>query len=372
MLKNLNGGTPMKTLFLALLVVFLPVVAFSTTLNVPSTEYPTIQAGVSAANSGDIVLIASGTYTGSENYNISITIPDITVRGEGDVIIDCAGSYKAFIADAYPGYFIIEGVIILNGRANSYEGVLDSKSGGLTVKDCIFQGSNGCSIYGDTGTPIYIEGIVVEDCAGAVNFGSIHVGNYGTLGMYNSIVRNNSSLGNHAGVFIDNASVTISDCKFYSNQGTTMYSKDGHSVVNVSNSVFHSNTADHTIYVRECALTLTNVTIAYNFGAYGIQVSTTSTLILDHSIIWGHTASPVNVDGSMSATCSDFPSDSPSGNNISEDPMFCDMDGGNFELDAASPCLTGSCGQMGAFGLGCYGAVATEKATWGGIKSMFR
>jgi len=74
----------------------------------------------------------------------------------------------------------------------------------------------------------------------------------------------------------------------------------------------------------------------------------------------------------MSSTCSDFPSDSPQGDNISEDPMFCDMNGGNFELDASSLCLTSPCGQIGAFGLGCYGVVATEHKSWGDLKSLYR
>jgi len=151
-----------------------------------------------------------------------------------------------------------------------------------------------------------------------------------------------------------------------------MYSKDGNSVVNVSNSIFHSNTADFTIYVRECALTLTNVTVAHNFGPYGIQVSTTSTLTLENSIIWGHSVAPVNLDGSMTASCSNFPTGAPQGSNISEDPMFCDPGGGNFELDASSPCLTGPCGQMGTFGVGCYGPVATDAASWGKLKAMYR
>jgi hypothetical protein len=60
--------------------------------------------------------------------------------------------------------------------------------------------------------------------------------------------------------------------------------------------------------------------------------------------------------------------------NISEDPLFCDMAGGDFTIDAASPCApahSGGCGLIGALPVGC-GATAVESATWGAIKAGFR
>jgi hypothetical protein len=41
--------------------------------------------------------------------------------------------------------------------------------------------------------------------------------------------------------------------------------------------------------------------------------------------------------------------------NISSDPLFCDTGSGDFRLASDSPCLGGSCGQIGAFGIGCLG-----------------
>ena len=59
--------------------------------------------------------------------------------------------------------------------------------------------------------------------------------------------------------------------------------------------------------------------------------------------------------------------------NISEDPLFCDPDAGDFHLHCTSPCAPAQqpdCGLIGALGVGC-GATATVPTTWGAIKSIF-
>ncbi|MDD4858105.1 MAG: NosD domain-containing protein [Candidatus Krumholzibacteria bacterium] len=66
--------------------------------------------------------------------------------------------------------------------------------------------------------------------------------------------------------------------------------------------------------------------------------------------------------------------------NISMDPLFCAVapgESGNFLLQRNSPCASGnhpdgySCGTIGLYDIGC-GSTATEKATWGKIKSLYR
>ncbi len=62
--------------------------------------------------------------------------------------------------------------------------------------------------------------------------------------------------------------------------------------------------------------------------------------------------------------------------NFSEDPLFCDPDGGDFGLQAGSPCLPGQhggfdCGLIGSGTEEC-GLVPTRPTTWGRIKLGYR
>jgi hypothetical protein len=62
--------------------------------------------------------------------------------------------------------------------------------------------------------------------------------------------------------------------------------------------------------------------------------------------------------------------------NISLDPLFCDPDDDDFQIDVASPCAPGNhpnyaCGLIGAFDVGCDTSSA-ERETWGRLKARYR
>jgi hypothetical protein len=60
--------------------------------------------------------------------------------------------------------------------------------------------------------------------------------------------------------------------------------------------------------------------------------------------------------------------------NISEDPLFCEEQTGEYTLQDCSPCLGAAHdgGDIGAFGEGCECYVAVEDASWGSIKALYR
>ena len=58
--------------------------------------------------------------------------------------------------------------------------------------------------------------------------------------------------------------------------------------------------------------------------------------------------------------------------NISEDPLFCGWEEGNYYLQSDSPCAPGGeCGLIGALPVGCEPSPIME-STWGEIKALYR
>ncbi len=60
--------------------------------------------------------------------------------------------------------------------------------------------------------------------------------------------------------------------------------------------------------------------------------------------------------------------------NISEDPLFCDPEMGDYGLHDCSPCVGAAHdgGDIGAYGVACECFVPTERKSWGAIKGLFR
>ena len=65
-------------IFFALIISF----CFSTTINIPG-DYPTIQAGINAANNGDLVRIAPGIYYENLLIEKNLTIASQYVNQDG-------------------------------------------------------------------------------------------------------------------------------------------------------------------------------------------------------------------------------------------------------------------------------------------------
>ena len=150
------------------------------TLHVPS-EYSTIQAAINAAQSGDIVEIADGSYTGEGNRNLDFNGKAITVRSASRdpnlCIINCEGNGRGF-------YFhsgeepdsVVEGLTVTNGAVdgNSPAG---SCGGGIcchyasspTFIECTISGNradsgNGTGSYGGGMCNLFSSNPTLTNC----------------------------------------------------------------------------------------------------------------------------------------------------------------------------------------------------------------
>jgi parallel beta-helix repeat protein len=122
-------------------------------INVPG-DYDTIQAGINAADEGDTVLVADGTYTGDGNRDIDFLGKAIVVMSENgpeSCIIDCEGSYQ----DQHRGFYfhngeeassIVLGFTITNGY-QEYGGGIGCEVSSPTITGNIITG-NMASIFG--------------------------------------------------------------------------------------------------------------------------------------------------------------------------------------------------------------------------------
>ena len=112
------------------------------------------------------------------------------------------------------------------------------------------------------------------------------------------------------------------------------------------------------INVASTPLTVTNTISAFNTGgtatANGINVSNTTPVLSCNDVFgnegmnYGGVADPTGTDG-----------------NISQDPLFCDLAGGDYAIEDGSPCAagqSGGCGLIGALAAGCGGVSPVEDA----------
>ncbi|MBN1127300.1 MAG: right-handed parallel beta-helix repeat-containing protein, partial [Sedimentisphaerales bacterium] len=185
-----------------LLVIFsIPLAAATITVDDDGpADYASIQQGIVAATTGDIVLLRDGIYQGIDNQNLDFQSKAITVRSENgpdNCVIDCQNAARAFYFHSGEGAgSILEGITILHGFAD-YGGAILCSGASPTIREC-----------------------VLAENLSSNNGGAIHLVNAANAQIIDCTIRNNScqAAGAGGGIFIQNASPRISGCLVESNQ----------------------------------------------------------------------------------------------------------------------------------------------------------
>jgi hypothetical protein len=237
--------------FLTLLVTIGVRAGTAAVIHVPG-DSPTIQAGIDAAVVGDEVLVASGTYTGPGNRDITFGGKDIVVHSEGGAavtIIDGNGHEgRAFYlwGSGETNAARIEGFTIRNFNLG-----MDRLGGGgilfyqasPTIRDCIVED---CTSYGTGGgievhsfAMTEISGCIIRNCrSGAGETGDAGIGGglllEGPILLANSEVVGNRVLygmwgGGEGGGIYSSFDATIVDCLIAGNEAVETYSHTGSS-----------------------------------------------------------------------------------------------------------------------------------------------
>ncbi len=315
-------------------------------------DYPTIQAAVFAAEAGDVIFLADGTFTGDGNRDVNFQGRAITVRSaSGDpetCVIECEGSasahHRAFVFQTEEDEAsVIEGITIRGGYHGWGGAIFCGPDERPEIRGCVFR-ANRASSFG----------------------GAIYCG--------------------------PGASPQILSCIFQDNEadafGGALYG-DGGSDPLIETSILSRNSGPHggALFFRGANPMLDRCTLTGNGADYGggIYCNDKATVLVNQSIIaFGSAGEAVYDDGLSTATLTGcdvhgnaggdwvgaIDGQDETGGNLAVDPQFCSPepdDHQNWRLQSDSPCVSEA---IGACGAGC-GISPARSSTWSAIKARF-
>ncbi|MBC8234231.1 IPT/TIG domain-containing protein, partial [bacterium] len=189
----------MKRIFLTVTVICMCLwasIGLCKTIHVP-VDQPTIQAGIDAAEAGDTVLVADGTYTGAGNKNLDFFGKAITVTSENgaeNCTIDCEGDGRGFNFHSSEGKdSVVSGFTITNGSVSYNGGGIQCSYSSPTITNNIISwnlSTNGGGICClESSAPAITNNFIGAN--GAIQGGGIYCDNTSSPIIANNTITNN-------------------------------------------------------------------------------------------------------------------------------------------------------------------------------------
>lgn len=110
-----------------------------------------ISAGISAASSGNRIVVQPGTYTGAVNRAMSFGGKNLFVigpYGAGQTIVDCEEQAFCFQATSTETNLAFQGLTIRNGKTTSSGAAIRSLSVALRIESCVFENNTSTEMDG--------------------------------------------------------------------------------------------------------------------------------------------------------------------------------------------------------------------------------
>jgi|GEM_PF-1149972 len=284
-----------------------------------SNPFATIQRGLDAAGSGDTVLVACGTYTDCTHLDPHGQLNCLSMKsgvclrsesGNSDcVTIDADSLGRVVYCENVDATAVIEGFAI---------------TGGFVAGSYPTDAGAGMYCYGSS--PTVIECTFSRNCADLGEGGAVHCRNGSSPSFVRCRLTDNVA-GMAGGISCRSSSPALIGCTVARNTDyyfSEIWCWDG-SLLSMENTIVAFSTNGSGLYIENDGSNASLVCCNLYGNAVGDWL--------------GPIAHQLGTNG-----------------NISEDPLFCDPPAGDYCLLEGSPCIGGyGCGQIGAFGLGCFG-----------------
>lgn len=283
--------------------------AYGAVINVP-VDYATIQTAVDAANDGDTILVASGTY----NENIYIPKP-VSLVGEDSATTIIYISHQIFFDDAGIGGSI-SGFTISGSGADKYANIYCWRST-VTITNNIITKNEGNGISCGNFSSLTIANNIISE-----NGGGISCNDFTSLTIINNIITENGKYG----ISCWGSCPTITNNIIALNGGDAIICS--YSTPDIINNTIVGNKGRAFYCINSSSPTITNNIIANNTSS-GIFADVNSIPKFRYNNIWGNATNYVQYVSNR-VVISD---------NISADPLFIDAANSDFHLQCASPCI---------------------------------
>ena len=416
-----------SAIFTVLIALVLVQLGFSVILQVPSVQYPTIQAGIDSAANGDTVLILNGTYLENVNFNskhIVVASQFITTNDTSHIsatILDGGGSGVNQSVVSFLGsedtLSVLKGLTLTNGWASGSHG------GGITIRNGSDPKIEDCVIRNNSGTSQELRGVGIHCTGSAPLFRRCIIrdnvvsnnGNYDHLGggiylsgstgqfidcqvMNNQIAASIQHRNYGGGVFCVTSSSLFRGCIIANNtadQGGGIDSYD-HSSPVLENCELRGNLArdngggiavryvsgiscdscvvyQNTTYGNgggvykesTCTMTLNQLTITDNTAGAGgaIYLGSGSGNTITNSVVYYNWPNEVRPLSVAGLSYCDVRGGYVGTGNLDYDPYYCDWTASDYRLASNSVCLTGGSGGV-LMGYYGTGCGAVTSRTW--------
>ncbi|KPK76061.1 MAG: hypothetical protein AMJ79_08430 [Phycisphaerae bacterium SM23_30] len=290
-------------------------------LHVPS-QYGTIQAAINAANHGDTVVVADGIYTENLVWPQKNYLTLVSENGPEETIIDGRGDTESciYVGNGQKGV-VIEGFTIKNGYGTipTFHSSIPS-GGGICIDEDVSAVIDNC--------------IITQNGDASVTYGG--------------------------GTFVSrDSNVVIENCKIFENQAketSAVYYRTFSSEGMMRNCLIYNNTSqDDAVFCQSSLIQIINNTISYNDGV-GLNLYTPCPTVTNNIIAFNsgpairsnnsYIESLFSYNDIWNNSGGDYINCSKGNmyivgehNNISDDPLFVDVNNSDYHLQHDSPCL---------------------------------